>query len=283
MSHPNTFLRFPGGLDKALSFTFDDGAVQDRRLSEKLGELGLRATFNINSGWFGLVLPYCRRMSAAETVEVLDREFIEIACHGAKHADPGRIDTPTLLWDALKDRNELEHLFGRPVTGYAYPQGAHSPQIMRDIECAGFEYARAVGNPSGDFSLPANLFMLPTTCGLLEGGCDSIIDKFMSLRCGEWIWGADTDGQFANIFCHSYELGGDEAKWQCAFDRLTRLSCRDDIWYATNIEIVRYIKAYRSLVFSLEHEHVFNPSAIPVWIYREGGTAMLAPGESTAL
>ncbi len=281
MSHPNTFLRFPGGLEKALSFTFDDGAVQDRRLSERLGELGLRATFNINSGWFELVLPYCKRMSAAETVEVLDREFIEIACHGSTHADPHRIDSATLLWDAMKDRNELEHLFGRPITGYAYPQGAHSPQVMHDLERAGFEYARAIGNPNGDFHLPENLFMIPTSCGLVGG--DSTVDKFLSMKCGDWIWDASTNGQFANIFYHSYDLGDDEASWKSAFDVLERVSGRNDIWYATNIELVRYIKAFRMLVFSLEHDSVYNPSAIPVWIYHEGGTAKLAPGSTTAL
>lgn len=282
MAHPNTFLRFPGGREKALSFTFDDGTVEDRRLSEKIGALGLRATFNINSGWFELVLPYNKRMSAEETVEVLDRDFIEIACHGSKHVDPSRVDAPTFLWDALKDRNALEHLFGRPITGFAYPQGAYSPGVMRDMERAGFEYARALGF-FGDFRLPGDLFELHATCGLLGGNCDGIVERFVDLKCGDWIWGGDTDGQFLNIFCHSYDIGDDEAKWQSAFGRLERLSGRDDIWYATNIEIVRYIKAYRSLVFSLEHDFVYNPSAMPVWIYREGGVARLDPGVNTAI
>lgn len=282
MAHPNTFLRFPGGLEKALSFTFDDGTVGDRRLADRLGELGLRATFNINSGWFGLVLPYNKRMSAEETVAALDRDFIEIACHGSKHADPSRIDAPTLLWDALNDRNTLEHLFRRPVTGYAYPQGAYSPNVMRDIERAGFEYARGLGL-YGDFRLPDDLFELHATCTLLSDNCDDLIGRFVSLKCGDWIWGGDTQAAFMNIFCHSYEFGDDEAVWQSVFGRLGALSGHGDIWYATNIEIVRYIRAFRSLVFSLEHDWVYNPSAIPVWIYREGGVARLDPGVTTAI
>ncbi len=46
------FLRFPGGKAKVLSFSFDDGVIQDRRLIEILRNHGLKCTFNINSGLF---------------------------------------------------------------------------------------------------------------------------------------------------------------------------------------------------------------------------------------
>ena len=50
MKHSHVFMRFPGGLSKALSFTFDDGSEQDERLVGLLAENGLLATFNLNMG-----------------------------------------------------------------------------------------------------------------------------------------------------------------------------------------------------------------------------------------
>ena len=45
---------YPQGLKKALTFSYDDGVTQDRRLIELFGRYGLKATFNLNSGLFGL-------------------------------------------------------------------------------------------------------------------------------------------------------------------------------------------------------------------------------------
>ena len=44
------FYRFPGGLHKALTLSYDDGVEQDIRLMEILDKHGVRGTFNLNSG-----------------------------------------------------------------------------------------------------------------------------------------------------------------------------------------------------------------------------------------
>lgn len=40
---------------------------------------------------------------------------------------------------------------------------------------------------------------------------------------------------------------------------------RDDVWYATNIEVYDYVQAYRSLVFSADAKTVYNLSATEVF------------------
>jgi len=42
------------GKKKAITFSFDDGTMQDVRLFEILNKYGLKATFNINSGLLGV-------------------------------------------------------------------------------------------------------------------------------------------------------------------------------------------------------------------------------------
>ena len=44
---------FPGGLRKAVTFSFDDGVRQDLRLMDLFRTHGIKATFNLNSGLFG--------------------------------------------------------------------------------------------------------------------------------------------------------------------------------------------------------------------------------------
>ena len=40
------FMRYPGGLTKAVTFSYDDGVRQDRRLAELFTRCGMKATFN---------------------------------------------------------------------------------------------------------------------------------------------------------------------------------------------------------------------------------------------
>lgn len=51
------------GKNKAITFSYDDGAVQDIRLIELLNRYGLKATFNLNSGLLGGYNRVPRRMS----------------------------------------------------------------------------------------------------------------------------------------------------------------------------------------------------------------------------
>ena len=45
-------MRFQGGLKKALTLSYDDGAKQDVRLVEIMAKHGLKGTFNVNSCHF---------------------------------------------------------------------------------------------------------------------------------------------------------------------------------------------------------------------------------------
>ena len=47
---PTFHLRYPGGLAKAVTFSYDDGVEQDIRLVEIFNKNGIKGTFNINTG-----------------------------------------------------------------------------------------------------------------------------------------------------------------------------------------------------------------------------------------
>ena len=42
------------GINKAITFSYDDGVTQDKRLIEIFNKYGLKATFNLNSELLGM-------------------------------------------------------------------------------------------------------------------------------------------------------------------------------------------------------------------------------------
>lgn len=46
----NIACRFPGGKSKALTLSYDDGRIEDRKMVEIINRYGIKATFHINSG-----------------------------------------------------------------------------------------------------------------------------------------------------------------------------------------------------------------------------------------
>ena len=41
---------FPGGKTRAMTFSYDDGVLQDKRLIEMFDKYGVKGTFNLNYG-----------------------------------------------------------------------------------------------------------------------------------------------------------------------------------------------------------------------------------------
>ena len=55
---------------------------------------------------------------------------------------------------------------------------------------------------------------------------------------------------------------------------------REDIWYATNMEIYTYIQAVRQQEFSADGLTMYNPTAISVWVSTEDGIVEVKPLQS---
>ena len=47
--HRTVRMRFPGFLEKAVTLSYDDGQIYDKRLIEIMSRHGIRGTFNLNS------------------------------------------------------------------------------------------------------------------------------------------------------------------------------------------------------------------------------------------
>ena len=57
----------------------------------------------------------------------------------------------------------------------------------------------------------------------------------------------------------------EDDNWKIIEDFCAYMGNRNEIWYATNMEIYEYVQAYHQLVFSTDSSVVYNPSAIDVY------------------
>ena len=80
---------------KAVTFSYDDGITQDRRLVEIFNRYGMKCTFNLNTGiqsaesFFQIEKVHIERMEQ-EGLANLYRGH-EIALHGLTHASPSEL------------------------------------------------------------------------------------------------------------------------------------------------------------------------------------------------
>ena len=81
------------------------------------------------------------------------------------------------------------------------------------------------------------------------------------------------------LWGHSYEFD-DHDNWNVIEELCEYVGGKDDIWYATNIEVYDYVKAYESLQTSFEKDIIYNPSNIDVWVRLNKEIVCIKAGET---
>ena len=82
---------------------------------------------------------------------------------------------------------------------------------------------------------------------------------------------------------HSFEFERNN-NWERLEAICETLADKDDIWYATNMEIYEYVTAFESLVYSADGKKVYNPTLKELWIDDNDGTLhSIKPGETIGL
>ena len=138
-------------------------------------------------------------------------------------------------------------------------------------------YARTTHSTYG-FEIPSDWLELNPTCHHTEKQLKEIADKFfLSSPTDDF---KHREGWLFYLWGHSYEFD-DDGNWDVLEGVLKRAAQNEkDIWFATNIEIYDYCQAYANLVYSLDGERVYNPSAIPVWLELRGKVYKIDSGET---
>ena len=152
------------GKRKALTFSYDDGVTQDRRLAEIFRRYGLRATFNVNSEFFGGKNELVRngvsvrhdKLTVEEAIEVYRGH--EVAAHTLTHPFLPKTEDAEVIRQVEEDRRALSAIFGYEVAGMAYPGGGinHDARVENLVRAnTGCRYARTT-DATGTFALPTD-------------------------------------------------------------------------------------------------------------------------------
>ena len=253
---------FPGGLEKALTFSYDDGRDYDRRLVSILNAHGMKGTFHLNSGKLGDA-----GYVTAEEVAELYRGH-EVSCHGVEHKFPTALDAHRWNIEIGDDRRALEKVSGQLVQGMSYAFGDFSAQVEETARVNGLKYARTT-KATMNFWLPQNFMEWHPTChhkNMLE-----LAERFLNLAGYYelpvfYVWG------------HSYEFDIPD-EWESIEQFADMMAGQSDVWYATNLEICEYVNAVRAQEYSADGKVIKNPTAVPVWFVENGALVEVRPGE----
>jgi peptidoglycan/xylan/chitin deacetylase (PgdA/CDA1 family) len=242
---------FPGGKAKALTMSYDDGKVQDERLVQIFNQYGIKGTFNLN---FGL-MDQPQRIPRERVKEVYRGH--EVATHTMTHPTIARCPMPQLAEEILEDRKGLESLTGGIVRGHAYPNGSYNQEIETLFSMLGIAYARTV-EIRDDFELPDQPMAWKATCHHNDPTLPEKAQWFLEFQKKQYL-------KLFYVWGHSYEFDNDK-NWEVIEEFCKMMGGREDIWYATNIEIVEFLEVKSRLRFSASGEMVYNPSAASAWL-----------------
>lgn len=281
----SVFMRYPGGKAKAVTFSYDDGVPQDKRLVEIFDKHGMKATFNFISEKMRKI-----NFSKEEIKEYFISKGHEIAVHGANHRANGNTRPIEGIRDVLDCRLELEEKCDCIVRGMAYPDtgitlmgnfGAYE-EIKHYLNELDIAYSRTLGGDNDSFLLPQDFHAWMPTAHHNNPKIMEFIDKFLSLDISEKAYHARRVPRLLYIWGHSYEFDNDN-NWEHIEEICKELSNNDEIWYATNIEIYDYVQAYKSLRYSANGRKVYNPTLYTIYIDVDSNLYEIKPGETVEI
>ena len=270
-----SFLRFPGFKRKAVTLSYDDAVRYDEKLLEIITPYGLKCTFNINSGFYGEDDTYLR-LTKEKAYKLFTSYDCEIASHGARHLSLTEVDKVIALKDIIEDRRELEKTYKKLVQGFVFANGFISEEMFEYVRSCGFKYARTTLS-SYNFDIPTDWIRLSPTCRHRDPKLMELVDDFLTDKVDRHYWWQSP--KLFYLWGHSYEYN-DDNNWEVIENFAKKVGNRDDVWYATNIEVVDYVTAFDNLVFSVSGERVYNPSDIDVYICYFGKDYLIKKGQT---
>lgn len=257
------FLRFPNGLLKALTFSYDDGVYADKRLMALFDKYNLLATFNLNSGVFSNNAH--NRMTKEATIALFKNCRHEIALHGHKHIFLTKVDRLRGINEVLENKKALEGFFGGIIDGFAYAYGAYNNEVKDYLKLLNVKYARTTIS-TGKFDIPSDFLELHPTCHHGDKNLMEYADKFLNTYPDKNI--KEREPYLFYVWGHSYEFD-ENNNWYIIEDFAKKVSNNKEVYYATNIELYRYINAFNNLEFSVDAKTCYNPSALTVWFEKQ--------------
>ncbi|MBE6356058.1 MAG: hypothetical protein E7058_02970 [Lentisphaerae bacterium] len=214
---------------------WDDGVLNDIKLTELLRKYNAKATFNLNpalhryaernpEGYKFRGIYYAGKLAWNEVTDVY--EGFDVASHTMCHCNAGIVDDKVFFTDAVGAKNILEDLFQKPCTGFAWPCGRYTEKTADMLLEAGFTYGRTVENTDrvSAFSHP---MILHSSCHFQDDNFWQAFEKAKTTDGIFYFWG------------HSYEMMDDPELWADFENKLRRLSEDPEVVWIPTTDLVK--------------------------------------------
>ena len=213
---------------------WDDGVLNDIKLTELLRQYHAKATFNLNPAlhryseritegyqYKGF---YTGKLAWNEITGIYDG--FDVASHTMCHCNAGIVDDKVFLAEAVSAKNILEDLFQKPCTGFAWPCGRYTDKTADMLLEAGFTYGRTVEN-TDRVSSYKHPMILHSSCHFMDTNFWKAFEK-----------AGTTDGIFY-FWGHSYEMRDDPQLWADFENKLRRLSENPEVQWIPTADLVK--------------------------------------------
>ena len=228
------------GKMKAVTFSYDDGVLQDKRLIKLFDKYGLKGTFNLNSGTIGRAGSLFRNNGTVAHCKFSRDEIRsvyaghEIAAHTVDHPFLKDIeDDAEIIRQVEEDRLVLSEIAGYEVRGMAYPMGSqYVDERVFDLvrNHTGIRYARTTTS-THSFDLQDDLIAFNPTEYHLENW-DGLMEKAKEL-----IEMTPDRPQLFYVWGLAYEFDAWD-DWDKMEEFCRLISGHADIFYGTNSEVL---------------------------------------------
>lgn len=266
--------RFPGFKYKALTLSYDDGTIYDKKLIEIMSKYGIRGTFNLSTTFFRDCWGLPTNLSTEEAKALYYPSGNEVAIHGDNHWSLTKYPADQMVAEVYECRKGLEQLFGGIIRGMAYANGAYNDEVAECLKMLGVKYSRTC-DATHDFCIRDEWLKLRPTCHHDDEALFDLADKFLS-------WDIEQmyvrDSILFYVWGHSYEFEHND-NWARIEEFCQKVGGNEGVWYATNMEIYDYIQAYKKLEFSVDGVTIHNPTAIDIYFECERKNYLVKAGE----
>ena len=228
---------YPNGAKKALTLRFDDGAVSDRQMVKLLNNYKLKATF----------YPIAKYISNDGFVTKEEFRTLydghEIGNHTYSHIDPrcNEMTSAEVKAELEKGKETLKTIWDGKIEGYAYVCSSYGntgeEEYKKILAETGHKYA-IMGREN--YSFEPNINDRFDVGHSFRFSDDALIEKAKEYT--------EFNAEKLSLFftmAHSYEfdLPQYDYGWNKVEEFFGIISNRDDIWYATNGEVIGYLLA----------------------------------------
>ena len=150
---------------KYFILSIDDGTVFDQKVIPILNRHHIKGTFNLNSGledfvWYDEGRPV-RRLHLHENIDLYKGH--EVASHSLTHPHLTGCNDDHVGYEVGVDKENLERIFGRPVTSFAFPFEDFDDRVIHRIKAIGGFTAIRVSEIDPSFRFPSDPYHIKIT------------------------------------------------------------------------------------------------------------------------